>query len=94
MIRNRLFPGMAVIIMAFSACNNDDLTIGSSLTNEADKLEVSTATFNVTTRTITVDSVIARTSECYFGRVKDPETGAYIRKQQLELDMEQQTGSK
>ena len=65
-------------VMAFSACNNDDLTIGSSLTSETDKLEVSTSTFDVTTRTVTVDSVIARTSECYFGRVKDPETGAYI----------------
>lgn len=79
MIRNRFFPGIAVIIMAFSACNNnDDLTIGSSLTSETDKLDVTTATFNVTTRTITVDSVIARTGDCYFGRVIDPETGAYI----------------
>lgn len=69
---------MAVTLMAFSSCNNDDLTIGSSLTDEGDKLEVSTATFNVTTKTVTVDSVIARTSNCYFGRVKDPETGAYI----------------
>jgi hypothetical protein len=64
--------------MAFSACNNDDLNIGSSLTGSTDKLEVTTASFNVTTRSIKVDSVIARTNECYFGRVKDPETGAYI----------------
>ena len=64
--------------MALSACNNDDLTIGSSLTNDVDKLDVMAATFPVTTRTVTVDSVVARTSDCYFGRVKDPETGAYI----------------
>lgn len=69
---------MAVVTMALSACNNDDLVIGSSLTSEEDKLDVTTATFNVDTRTITVDSVIARTSDCYFGRIKDPETGAYI----------------
>lgn len=69
---------MAVATMAFSACNNDDLNIGSSLTSETDKLEVTTANFNVITRTATVDSVIARTSDCYFGRVIDPETGAYI----------------
>jgi hypothetical protein len=78
MIRNRLLSGLAVVTMAFSACNNDDLTIGSSLTSEGDKLDVTTATFNVTTRTVTVDSVIARTGDCYFGRIKDPETGAYI----------------
>ena len=69
---------MAVATMAFSACNNDDLNIGSSLTSETDKLEVTTANLNVITRTATVDSVIARTSDCYFGRVIDPETGAYI----------------
>lgn len=78
MIHNRLLSGLAVVTMAFSACNNDDLVIGSSLTSEEDKLDVTTATFNVTTRTITIDSVIARTSDCYFGRIKDPETGAYI----------------
>jgi hypothetical protein len=79
MIRNRLFSGMAMIIMAFSSCNNsDELTIGSSLTSETDKLDITTATFDVTTRTITVDSVIARTGDCYFGRVMDPETDAYI----------------
>lgn len=65
-------------IMALSACNNDDLNIGSSLTSDADKLDVAAATFPVTTRTVTVDSVIARTNNCYFGRVIDPETGAYI----------------
>ena len=78
MTRNRLFYGIAVAVMAFSACNNDELTVGSSLTSEEDKLEVTTATYHVSTRTVTVDSVIARTNDCYFGRVKDPETGAYI----------------
>ena len=66
------------VIVAFSACNNDDLTIGKSLTSEADKLDVTSAAFPVATRTVTVDSVVARTSDCYFGRIKDPETGAYI----------------
>lgn len=64
--------------MALSSCNNDDLTIGSSLTSEADKLDVTTATFDVTTKTVNAGAVIARAKECYFGRVKDPETGAYI----------------
>lgn len=65
-------------IMAISACNNDDFNIGSSLTDDVDRLTATAATFNVTTRTVAVDSVIARTNDCYFGRVKDPETGAYI----------------
>lgn len=78
MIRNKLLLCIAVVAMAFSACNNDELTIGSTLTNDTDKLDVTTATFNVSTQSFLVDSVIARTRDCYFGRVKDPETGAYI----------------
>jgi hypothetical protein len=64
--------------MAFSACNDDTLTVGDVLTNEVDVLKVSSANYNVTTRTVTVDSVIARTNDCYFGRIKDPETGEYL----------------
>ena len=76
---NKILSGIAMtVIVAFSACNNDDLTIGKSLTSEADKLDVTSAAFPVATRTVTVDSVVARTSDCYFGRIKDPETGAYI----------------
>lgn len=67
-----------MIVMALSSCNNEDLTIGSSLTSEADKLNVTTASFAVTTRTVSAGPVLARAKECYFGRVKDPETGAYI----------------
>lgn len=67
------------MLMAFSACNDDTLTVGDVLTNEVDVLKVSSANYNVTTRTVTVDSVIARTNDCYFGRIKDPETGAYIK---------------
>ena len=76
---NKILSGIAMtVIVALSACNNDDLTIGKSLTSEADKLDVTSAAFPVATRTVTVDSVVARTSDCYFGRIKDPETGAYI----------------
>jgi hypothetical protein len=79
MTKCKLLSGLAVMLMAFSACNDDTLTVGDVLTNEVDVLKVSSANYNVTTRTVTVDSVIARTNDCYFGRIKDPETGAYIK---------------
>lgn len=78
MNRFKFLLGIAVVTMAFSACNNDDFNIGTSLTDHIDKLTTTAASFNVTTRTVIVDSVISRTNECYFGRIKDPETGAYI----------------
>ena len=78
MIRKKILFLIATLSVAITACNNDDLTIGESLTDSTDKLDVATATFPVTTKTVKVDSVLARTNDCYFGRVKDPETGAYI----------------
>ena len=96
---NRL-AGVAVVALALSACSDDTLTIGNTLTQQTDRLTISTADYQVTTRTIRRDSVIVtktngnqntqsierinadsmlfRSSFCYLGRVKDPETGAYV----------------
>jgi len=39
----------------------------------------STETYYAYTHSLLVDSVYARTNETYFGRVKDPETGDYVK---------------
>ena len=64
--------------MGLTACDDDSLNIGNSLTSSADKLSVASASFDVATQTILADSVLSRSSTCYFGRIKDPETGAYV----------------
>lgn len=68
----------AFALVAISSCNEDSLNIGQSLTDEGDKVSASTTTFNVSTRTIMADSVLALSADCYFGRVKDPQTGADV----------------
>jgi hypothetical protein len=68
----------ALALVAISSCDNDDLNIGQSLTDESDKLEVSTYNYEVSTRTIMADSVLSLAADCYFGRVKDPETGVDV----------------
>ena len=75
-----LLAGISVMVMAFSACNDETLDIGKTLTPQSDKLEISSADYVVSNsmRTVMVDSVLLRSSYCYLGRVKDPETGAYI----------------
>lgn len=93
MKKNCLLTGIAVTLMALSACNDETLNIGKSLTPESDRLVLSKADYNVSTRTLYADSVVRnnttvfkfrtdsvlyRSSFCYLGRVKDPETGAYI----------------
>ncbi len=65
--------------MAITSCSEDTEGLGASLTDETDKLEVTTGFFNATTRSIQADSVYARNFDCYFGMVKDPETGAYVK---------------
>lgn len=73
-----LLAGVALATIALSSCEEDITDIGNSLTNESDKLNITTTTFNLETRTITADSVLSLSNECYFGKVKDPETGANV----------------
>lgn len=70
---------IAFSAMAILSCSEDTESIGQSLTDETDKLEVTTGIFHATTQSIEVDSVYARNFDCYFGMVKDPETGAYVK---------------
>lgn len=70
--------GVALTTMAIFACDNESLNIGNTLTDESDKLDLASANFNVETRTMVADSVLALSTNCYFGRVKDPETGADV----------------
>ena len=77
-MKSRLFTAIAVIAMALISCNEDTGVIGSSLTDEVDKLDLSTGVYHATTRSILADSIYARNYDCYFGRVKDPETGTYV----------------
>ena len=80
MMKRNLLAGISVMVMAFSACNDETLDIGKTLTPQSDKLEISSADYVVSNsmRTVMVDSVLLRSNYCYLGRVKDPETGAYI----------------
>ncbi len=78
MMKRNLLAGVAVTMMALSACNDETLDIGSSLTSETDNLSVIVADYHVTTKTAIADSVLLRSSYCYLGKVKDPETKTYV----------------
>ena len=60
------------------ACSDTDLTVGNTLTQDNDKLEFLSSNFEVQTRTVVVDSILPGSIDCYFGRIKDPETGTYV----------------
>ena len=76
----KLFAGIfiASATMALMSCDDNTNEIGSSLINNLDKLNVQADTFTVATRSIAAGSVLSRNSTGYVGRVKDPQTGAYV----------------
>ena len=65
-------------VFGLTACDDTTDTLGDSLTHTADKFELLTDTFGVSTRSVTVDSVLATTVYPYIGNVKDTETGSYV----------------
>ena len=66
--------GVAIAAMAISSCDEDTMTIGNSLTNKNDILDIKPGTFYATSRTIIADSVLSLSTSSYLGRVIDPET--------------------
>ena len=78
-MKTKSLTAIALTAMAMISCSTDTDTIGSSLINESDQLVFSTEAFEAHTRSVLVDSVYARNYETYFGQVKDPETGTYVK---------------
>lgn len=69
---------MALVTFVMTACDDTTDNIGSSLTPSVDRLNVKADTFNVASASIIADSISARNTTGYLGRVKDPETGDII----------------
>ncbi|MBR1469873.1 MAG: DUF4270 domain-containing protein [Prevotella sp.] len=64
--------------MLLASCDDTTSDIGTSLTHNMDVLNVSTASFAVSSRSIAADSVYFSTTSGHLGKLKDPETGAYV----------------
>lgn len=73
----KILAGTAITAILLS-CEQESLNIGNSLTNVSDILEMTETNYEVQTRTIVADSVLSRCPTCYFGKIKDPETGTYV----------------
>lgn len=68
----------ALMVLGFTACDDTTDTLGDSLTHTADKFELITDTFGISTRSIVADSVLASSVYPYLGHVKDGETNSYV----------------
>ncbi|NPD80908.1 DUF4270 domain-containing protein [Prevotella sp. PINT] len=72
------FGSLLAALLLATACDDTTETLGSSITNIEDVMSVSDAVYKVTSQSVRVDSIIARSSTRALGIVKDPETGTYI----------------
>lgn len=77
-MRLRLIPLLSVAVALFAACSDTTDSIGSSISEQIDAVDVETATFDVASNSILADSVLSSTTTGYLGKVRDPETGAYV----------------
>ncbi len=77
-INNLLAAIMLAVCTLFAACDDSTDAVGISLTDDLDFLTITTDTFTVTSRSIVSDSVYARNTTGYLGKIRDPESGAYI----------------
>lgn len=67
---------MLLSAMIYS-CDDSTTGIGDSIIAAGDHIPAGAATYNVTTRSILVDSVYARTSTAYLGKYTDPHFGGF-----------------
>ena len=64
-------------ILTLFGCDDTTNTLGLGMLPNSDGMSAHTATFDVTTRSIAVDSVFAKTKTGYVGKFSDPEFGYY-----------------
>lgn len=77
-MKTRSLAALLLLITILTACDDTTESIGASLTDNMDHLQITTDTFSITTWSIIADSVLSRNTTGYLGKIKDPETGAYI----------------
>lgn len=68
---------LPVIALCLAACDTDSTSMG--VFSDTDAVASSSEQFQITSRSVAVDSVIANSSQCFFGQIVDPETNASLR---------------
>lgn len=76
MNKHLLLSLFALLLSSLTACTDDTGTLGGDIMPETDFVTPYSEVFPVTSRALTVDSVLANTSTCYLGSIIDPETRA------------------
>ena len=75
----RLLTVLVIAALTFAACDATTEGIGGSITNKIDNINISDSAFNVTTKSIVAGAVLSRNNTGLIGKMKDPETGNYVK---------------
>lgn len=75
----RFLTVLVIAALTFAACDDTTEGIGSSITNDIDNINISSAVFPVATKSMVADSVLSRNNMGLIGKMKDPETGNYVK---------------
>lgn len=75
----RLLTVLVIAALTFAACDDTTEGIGGSITNKIDNINISDSAFNVTTKSIVAGAVLSRNNTGLIGKMKDPETGNYVK---------------
>ncbi len=65
------------VVLTVFGCDDNTGTLGMGILPDSDSISAHTITLDVTTRSLLVDSVYAKTSTGYVGRFSDPDFGYY-----------------
>lgn len=75
----RLLTVLVIAALTFAACDDTTEGIGGSITNKIDNINISNSAFNVNTKSIVAGAVLSRNNTGLIGKMKDPETGNYVK---------------
>lgn len=65
-------------VLFLCACDDTTDSIGTSLVDRLDNVEISTDIFPVASKSIKAGTLLSNNITAYLGKIKDPETGAFI----------------
>ena len=68
--------GTVFLFLCVFSCDDNTDTFGSSIIPSSDESSASQSVYQVLTKSLKIDSLVASSSDCYLGRVTDPETSA------------------
>lgn len=75
----KIFAVIALIVcISITSCDDTTDSIGMSLTDKGDLLNVTDTTFGVFSASLEAGAVLSRNTTGYLGKIRDPETNNYI----------------